>query len=530
MKLRKKVLITCITLTGLNIFSPVNAQTVGTKKAKPNILLILADDIGYSDIGCYGSEISTPNLDKLAQGGVRFRQFYNMAKCNPTRSSLLTGQYQGNQESVNIAISLKEQGYETMHCGKEHFDKWVPKSAYAQNCFDQSLSYWTLNEFLMPKDSSFMRPFVLNGKELRADEIEYSDAIFYKPNVVTDYAIKFLDTANTDEKPFFLYMAYNVAHFPLQALSEDIAEYRGKYKQGWDVLRKKRYEKLIEQGLIDKKTKLSPPEDNINKFRPPLLSKGPWKNVHKYRPWEELRESEKDTLDLEMAVYAAMIDRMDQNIGRLIQKLKDMGEFDNTLIVFLTDNGSCPYWARSNKKIPIGTTDSKWSLSAAWANLGNTPYRYYKQYGHEGGCNTHFIAHWPKHIKANTIEEQTGHVLDLYPTFLELSGAEITPDLDGKSLLPVLEGKKRKVPEFYVSGHKDFRMFRKGDWKVIQVNRTNWELYNIEKDPTELNNLAEVESEKFNELKALCKVWIEQHPLVGKTAQVKKTPKKIKQK
>jgi len=509
-----------LTLALVSVFYVAEAKSDGKKK-QPNILLIIADDIGYSDISCYGSEIKTPNLDKLAEGGVRFKQFYNMAKCNPTRSSLLMGQYQGNDQSVNIAMRLKEQGYETYHCGKEHFDVWVPESGYSQNSFDKSFTFWTLNEFLMPRDSTLMRPFVLNGKELKNNEIEYTDSVFYKPNVVTDYALKFLDESENEEKPFFLYMAYNIAHFPLQALPEDIAKYRNKYKVGWDELREKRYERLIELGLVDKKTQLSSPEDNNNKFRPPLFKRGQFKDVHKYREWNSLRESEKDSLDLEMAVFAAMIDRMDHNIGRLVQKLKDMGEYENTLIVFLTDNGSCPYFARSRKSGQVGTADSKWSLSAAWANLGNTPFRYYKQYGHEGGCNTHFIAHWPKHIKANSIEKQTGHLLDLYPTFLQIAGAEISPELDGKSLLPVLKGKKRKEPEFYVSGHKHFRMFRQGDWKLIQVNRTTWELYNMKEDPTELNNLADEEKDMFEELKSLCTNWIEQHPLVGKTGQSK---------
>jgi len=496
------------------------AFVVGKGKKKPNILLIMADDIGYSDIGCYGSEIKTPNIDKLAEGGVRFKQFYNMAKCNPTRSAMLMGQYQGDNQSVNMAKRLKEHGYETIHCGKEHFDVWVPESGYAQNSFDKSFAYWTLNEFLMPADSTFMKPFVLNGKALKADEIEYNNPVFYKPDVVTDYALRFLD--EKEDKPFFLYMAYNIAHFPLQALPDDIAKYRNTYKIGWDQLRQNRYERQIELGLIEKNTRLSPPENNINRFRPPIYKKGKFKDVHRYREWNSLRASEQDSLDLEMAVFAAMVDRMDQNIGRLIQKLKDMGEYENTLIVFLTDNGSCPYYARSQKStLPIGVADSKWSLSAAWANLGNTPFRYYKQYGHEGGCNTHFIAHWPKQIKANTIEKQTGHVLDLYPTFLEMAGAEKSFDLDGQSLLPLFKGKKRNASVFYVSGHKQFRMFRKGDWKLIQVNKTTWELYNIKNDPTELSNLAMVNTAVFEELKVLCQSWIEEHPLVGKTGQSK---------
>ncbi|TLX73510.1 arylsulfatase [Labilibacter sediminis] len=503
----------------------ISSITIYGKGKKPNILLIMADDIGYSDIGCYGSEINTPNLDMLAEGGVRFKQFYNMAKCNPTRSAMLMGQYQGNENSVNIATRLKAQGYETMHCGKEHFDVWVPQSGYAQNCFDKSFAYWTLNEFLMPGDSTFMKPFVLNGKALKAHEIEYNNPEFYKPDVVTDYALKFLN--EKQEKPFFLYMAYNIAHFPLQALPEDIAKYRNRYKVGWDKLRQQRYERQLEMGLIEKNTVLSPPEDNINRFRPPIFKKGKFKDVHRYREWESIRLSEQDSLDLEMSVFAAMIDRMDQNIGRLIQKLKVMGEYENTLIIFLTDNGSCPYFARSqNSTLPIGVADSKWSLSAPWANLGNTPFRYFKQYGHEGGCNTHFIAHWPDHIKPNSIESQTGHVLDLYPTFLELAGDKDVGGLDGQSLLPVLKGKKREEPEFYVSGHKQFRMFRRGDWKLIQVNKTSWELYNIKEDPTELSDLSETHPDVLEELKKVCQNWMEEHPLVGKSGMSKLKSKK----
>lgn len=469
----------------------------------PNIVLIMADDIGISDIGCYGSEIETPNIDMLANEGLRFTTYYNMAKCNPTRSSMLTGLYNGGNGAVHIAQLTKNAGYYNIMSGKEHFDNWVPDYCKAENVFDNSFYFWATTEYFRPSSGEFERPFYLDGHELKAEDIEYKKSPMYKTDFITDYALKWLDKAFEKEDPFFLYLPYHAAHYPLQARSEDIEKYRGKYLKGWDLLRQQRFEKMQEQGVLPENAKLSPPEGNLNKFRGPLVPA-----YTDYYPWESLSEAQKDSLDLEMAVFAAIIDRMDENIGRVINKLRENGKLENTLIMFLVDNGSCPYYTNKIKDVQPGSANSYWSLRSTWANLGNTPYRQYKQCGHEGGSHTPFIAYWPSVIKPNTITEQPGHVVDIAPTFLDILDIQYpdtikgfaTIPLHGKSLLPVFNGEEREEPEYFISGMEKFRMFRSGDYKIVKLNNGNWELYNIKNDPTEMENLAEKIPEKVEAL------------------------------
>lgn len=464
------------------------------EKTKPNIILIMGDDIGYSDIGCYGSEISTPNIDKLANKGLKFTTFYNMAKCNPTRSSMLTGLYKGGNGAVHIAQLTKQAGYYNIMSGKEHFDEWVPDYCKAENVFDHSFYFWATTEYFRPPSGEFERPFYLEGRQIKADEISYRKAPMYKTDFITDYALDWMDEAFEKEDPFFLYLPYHAAHYPLQARPEDIAKYRGKYLKGWDRLRMERFEKMKKTGIIDPNVKMSPAESNLNKSRGPLVPE-----YTDYYPWETLSDAQKDSLDLEMAVFAAIIDRMDQNIGRVLDKLEKSGRADNTLIMFLVDNGSCPFYSNKIKDVAPGPADSYWSLRTTWANLGNTPYRQYKQCGHEGGSNTPFIAHWPGVIAPNTITHQPGHVVDLAPTFLDIlqtnyptsiNGHAALP-LHGQSLLPVFQGQQRPEPDFFISGFTEkFRMFRSGDWKMARVNGEPWELYNLKEDRTETNDLA----------------------------------------
>jgi len=480
------------------------------KPERPNIILIMGDDIGYSDIGCYGSEINTPNLDYLAQNGLRFRTFYNAAKSEPSRSLLLTGLYQGDDRSLNIASVLRQNGYYTMHAGKEHFFKWVPESCYAVNAFDTSFYYWAINQYLIPPDSMFKNPFYLHGKKLSIDKMLTGPNSFYKTDVETNYALAFLEEARKRNKPFFLYLAYNAAHFPLQAMPEDIAKYRGKYKEGWDVIRQRRYERMRAMGLLTEKYKLSPPSSNINKYRGhPKGDEEIRAKIPLYRPWISLTEKEKDELDLEMAVYAAMIDRMDQNIGRIIQWLKKNNLFENTVIMYLSDNGACPYDSNRDFDHPPGGADSYRSLCAAWANMGNTPFKYFKQFGHEGGCHTHFIVHWPAQIAGGTFTDEPGHITDIFPTLLDIAdckypettGTLPTIPLHGKSLLPVFKGGIRDTLNEFMSGHtENFRMFRSGDWKIVRSNGEKWELYHLAEDPSEINNLAEKMPEKVVEI------------------------------
>ncbi len=464
---------------------------------RPNIILIVGDDIGFSDIGCFGSEIKTPNLDKLAAGGLRFGSFYNMAKCNPSRSSLFTGLYLPRAHSDNarsFVSFFNEAGYVTAISGKEHFDRWVPKRCYATETFDRSLTFWATTEYFIPPDGTFEEPFILDGKKVQPTELDYEKKPFYKTDVFTDYALRWMEQAHNEDKPFFIYLPYHAAHYPLQARPEDIARYRGKYRRGWDEIRRERFERQKKLGIIDPSCRLSPPEDNINKYRGPFR-----KDIYTYREWDTLSDEEKDALDLEMAVFAAMVDRLDQNIGRMIAKLEELDERDNTLIMFFSDNGSCPYDSNRDFSVPPGGAASYRTLCAAWANVGDTPFRFYKQYGHEGGAHTHFIANWPKVIKRG-ICRAPAHLVDLYPTFLEILGKKYPhsvdgkqlPTLDGKSILPLFKGKSRTPPDLFISGYTNrFRMVRKGDWKIVKVNNEAWELYNLKTDPTELTNLAE---------------------------------------
>ena len=468
-------------------------------QSRPNIILIMGDDIGFSDIGAYGSEIKTPNLDLLAQEGIRFSTFYNMSKCNPTRSSLLTGLYKGGEGAVSMAGLLKQNGYQTMMSGKEHFDEWVPEYCRVEENFDERFYFWINTEFFIPPDGVFDNPFIYNGKELTVDEIDYEREPFFKTDVFVDYALRWLNEKEND--PFFLYLPFHAAHYPLQARPEDIEKYIDIYKQGWDQLRDKRYGRLLEMGLIPEKAKLSTPTDNIHQRRRGVqegTSKGDL--IPKYRPWDSLTDIEKEELGLEMAVFAAMVDRMDQNIGRVIDWLKEHNELDNTIILYLSDNGSCPYDSNVDLSVPPGPAHSYRTLSAAWANLGNTPFRYFKQFGHEGGSHTQLIVHWPEGIEARgEITDQPGHVVDIFPTILDIAGINYPQtyqgypsiELHGSSLLPVLQGEQREEPGFFISGNGEpFRMFRKGKWKIVRANNDSWELYDLEEDPTETKDLA----------------------------------------
>lgn len=491
-------------------------QEAKTENKKPNIILILGDDIGYSDIGAYGSEIKTPNLDKLASEGIRFSNFYNMSKCEPSRSTLFSGLYQGGKNTLNFAQILKNEGYYVIHSGKEHWMKWAPEHVFAKNVFDQSLTFEAMNEFFEPPSGKFARPFILNGDTVNASQIYREKEPFFKTDALTDNALKWMEKPVKNKQPFFLFLGYGAAHYPLQARPEDIAKYRGTYMKGWDNIRAERLDRLKKIGLISENTALSPPSSNVNKFRGhPEGDEERRAKIPLYRPWNTLNEKEKDEMDLEMSVFAAMVDRMDQNIGRVLRYLDDNGIAENTIVIFLSDNGSCPYDSNRDFDFPPGVAEGFRTLSAAWANVGNTPFKYFKQYGHEGGAHTHFIFSWPQKVSPGTITHQTGHIIDIAPTLLQAAGIKypeqfgnLKPQpLQGSSLLPVLLGKERKEPEFYISGWTDkFRMFRKNEWKIVKLNGEDWELYNLKDDPTEINNLAASMTEKLTELENAYKI------------------------
>ena len=487
---------------------PVEKPTV----QKPNIVLILGDDIGYSDIGPFGSEIKTPNLDRLADEGIRFSNFYNMAKCEPSRSTLFSSLYEGGKNAVNFAEILKNAGYYVIHSGKEHWMKWAPSRVFAKNIFNQSLTFEAMNEFFVPPSGEFARPFVLNGDTLKGiDGIYHEKDPFFKTDALTDNALRWMDEPVKKGQPFFLFLGYGAAHYPLQARPEDIEKYRGTYKKGWDKIREERMGRLKNMGLIAEDTQLSPPSSNINKFRGhPKGDEERRAKISLYRPWNTLDEKEQEEMDLEMSVFAAMVDRMDQNIGRVLNYLDENGIADNTIVIYLSDNGSCPYDSNRDFDFPPGVADGFRTLCAAWANVGNTPFRYFKQYGHEGGAHTHFILRWPEKVNPGTITQQTGHIIDIAPTLLEAANTpypekleNITPQpLEGSSLMPILTGGERKEPDFYISGWtENFRMYRQHDWKIVKVNGEDWQLYNLKKDPTEINNLADLMPEKVKELK-----------------------------
>jgi arylsulfatase len=421
-----------------------------------------------------------------------------------------TGHYTGDNRSIGLGELLKSSGYYTIHSGKEHFKEWVPKSVYAKNAYDESYTFWAANEFFIPPDSTFERPFILQGDTLHARDLYHHGDEFFKTDAFTDFALDKLQAQEGKDRPFFLYLPYGAAHYPLQARQEDIDKFRGKYLVGWDSVRQKRYKKMIALEILDAKYQLSEPSSNINKFRGhPKGDEELRANIPLYRPWDSLSEKEKEALDLEMAVFAAMVHRMDYNIGRVIDYLEETNQLENTLIMFLSDNGSCPYDSNKDFDHLPGDPAGYRTLSAAWANAGNTPFKYFKQYGHEGGAHTHFIAHWPSVINPNQITNQPAHLVDIYPTLLDAVGIEYpemvngqpTLPLHGSSMAPIFRGEQREEPVRLVSGFRDrFRMYRERDWKIVNTNGEGWALYNLEEDLTETSDLAEEHPEKLQEL------------------------------
>ena len=464
------------------------------RDTRTNIVLILADDLGFSDLGCYGGEIETPNLDKLAAEGLRFSQFYNCAKCAPTRTSILTGLYhqqtdiKESRNCVTIAEVLRRAGYTTLASGK-----WHVGSTPLDRGFDRYFGMLGGScSYFVPDDT-----FRMDRKPFKT-----SDKNFYTTNAFTDYALTFLDEAAQKEKPFFLYLAYNAPHYPLHALPEDIEKYRGRYRKGWDVIRRERYERLVKLGLIDKKWAMSARGADRHK------------SFSDIPPWEQVEDQQAE--DLNMAVYAAMVDRMDQNIGRVLNKLKALEIEDNTLVMFLSDNGGCPYERNRTKDIPPGPAESYRTYDSPWANVSNTPFRLYKRFNHEGGHATPFIVRWPALIKsAGAITHQVGHIIDVMATCVQVGrteypsrvrGRQIAP-LEGKSLLPIFAGRTRKGHGELFWEFMQNKAVRKGKWKLVTLGKNPWELYDMEADRTEQHNLASKMPEKVKELSGLYEAW-----------------------
>jgi arylsulfatase A-like enzyme len=456
--------------------------------AKPNIVLILADDLGYSDLGSYGGEIETQNLDALAAGGMRFTQFYNTAKCAPTRCALLTGCYHREVQNlktdstITLAQAMRWAGYTTLMTGK-----WHLSSTPLQKGFDRYFGHLSGATNYFIGDDTF---------RLDDEPFEVPKEGFYTTDANTDYAIRFLDEASKKDKPFFLYMAYNAPHYPLQAPRDDIEKYRGRYMKGWDQLRRERHQRQLQMGLVKSQWKLTPRDDEVV-------------------AWEILSDEKKQFEDLTMATYAAMVDRLDRNIGRLITKIKEMGVWDNTLLLFLSDNGACPFQRTKRPEIPPWRPDSYLTYHKGWAQLCNTPFRLYKQNQHEGGISTPLIVHWPGVINANSITDQPGHLIDVMATLLDITGTSYPSQWDGhqlrplrgRSLLPILKGQKREPhPELFFEFAR-YKGLRAGRWKIAWY-KGPWELYDVEADRTELDNLADKMPQKVAELAARHEAWV----------------------
>ena len=526
----------------------------------PNIIIIMADDMGWSDIGCYGGEIQTPNLDGLAKGGLRFTQFYNTARCCPTRASLLTGlyahqagvghmmgdrgydSYRGDlsRNAVTIAEVLKGSGYRAYQSGKWHVSRFTapegPKHNWPlQRGFDRF--FGTIHGA-----GSFYDP---NSLTLDNTQIAPWEDFFYT-EAINGFACRYIreHRAEHPEKPFFLYVAHTAPHWPMHARPEDIARYHGRYAKGWDHLRAERYERLKKMKLIDENWKLSPRDPRSKS----------WKDVD-LKPWEQRC----------MEVYAAMVDRLDRGVGDIVQSLKDTGQFENTLILFLADNGACaenygrgdnqakaipdptlrrpmasgelqrrmePLFTRDGRPIRTGRgvmpgpDDTYIAYGLSWANASNTPFREYKHWVHEGGISSPLIAHWPKGIrsgvfgnrraaKEGTLVDAPAHLIDLMATCVDVSGATYPqkyagrniPAMEGVSLLPAFVGKEIVRPNPIFWEHEGNRAIRKGDWKLVSKHRGELELYNIRKDRSELDNLAGAMPGKVKELSQEWHQW-----------------------
>ena len=464
---------------------------------RPNIVLVMADDLGFSDLGCYGGEIATPNLDGLAAEGMRFTQFYNNAKCTQTRASLLSGLYHQQTKNlkennhVTIAEVLRVAGYTTLMSGKWHVAKTPPERGFDRyfGFLSGAVNFFTGMDYATGK----------NLMRLDAEVFKVPSSGFYTTDAFTDYAIEFLDEASRKDKPFFLYLAHNAPHFPLHALPEDVAKYRGKYLKGWDALRAERHARMVRMGVIDPHWALSPRDAIVP-------------------AWDTLSRAEQQQEDLLMAVYAAMVDRLDQNMGRLLARLDRLGVAENTVVIFLSDNGACPYDFNDTPDLPPGPAESYRTYNSPWANAGNTPFRLYKQWSHEGGVSTPLIVRWPGRIEAaGTFSDQLGHVIDLMPTCVELAGADYPRRFNGHavlptegiSLVPALTGDRGRRDDPVFWEYKGNRAVRIGKWKLVAERSNDWELYDVKADRCESSDLVQQQPERTAAMARLFDDWAE---------------------
>jgi len=514
----KRILSLVVLLFSLG--DPISAAT------RPNVVFILADDMGWSDLGCYGGEIATPTLDSLATGGLRFTQFYNTARCWPTRGSLLTGYYAqqihrdalpeapGGMQGVRqkwarlLPEFLKPAGYRTYHSGKWHIDGKVLSGG-----FDRSLD--TVNPGNL---------FTASGN--RIDDVPVKppadESGYYSTVAIADHAIECLKdhAANHADAPFFQYIAFLAPHFPLHALPEDIAKYRDRYAGGWDAMREARFQKQTKLGLIH--TTLSKLEPNVGppyEFPEVLKKFGPGE-INRPIPWTDLNDEQRRFQSMKMSIHAAMVDRMDQEIGRVIAQIRKMGALDNTLIFFASDNGaSAEMMVRNGGHDPQavpGSAATYLCLGPGFSSACNTPFRRHKSWEYEGGCATPLIVHWPAGFKAKgELRETPAHVIDIVPTVLAVAGVEKPaqwegepiPAAPGKNLLPAFE-KDVTIPRDCLWWmHEGHRAVRVGDLKLVADKGAPWELYDLKFDRSEQHDLAAARPDKVKELEA---VWQKQ--------------------
>ncbi|MFC5051846.1 arylsulfatase [Rubritalea spongiae] len=479
---------------------------------KPNILIIMADDMGYSDIACFGGEIETPNIDTLAAAGMRFGNFYTDAKCGPSRAAMMTGQFShlGRlRVGATFAEILKPLNYRTLMTGKWHqgpkptdygFDRYY-------GLVDGCCNFWNPGLEARPGEGKPGRKKQMGDKariwgiEDQLIETGYTpkDKNFYTTDAFTDYAVERLEEYKNEENPFLLYVAYTAPHYPLHAWPEDIAKYKDTYTVGWDAIRNSRYQRMLEMGIINEKFKLSPRDNEVD-------------------AWDELTAEEQQKQAKLMAVYAAMIDRMDQGIGKIINKLKETGQYENTMIIFMSDNGACAEPPNTDPNIPPGPVEGYRSVGKGWANASSTPFRLYKATSHEGGTRAPMILSWPGVTKPGSFSDHVCHLIDFVPTFMEITGATYPTEIRGRklkktngiSILPTLNGEEQKQHPYLAWERGGSKAIRIGDWKLVsqksKSKNTPWELYNLADDPVELNDLASQHPEK---LKTMEKKWLQ---------------------
>jgi len=529
-------------LAGTALGHTINAMAEGA--SRPNIIMMLVDDMRYSVPGCYGRKMRTPKLDAIAAGGLRLTQCHNMARCCPTRASLMTGLYPHqvglgrnghslNHSGMTLAEALKLAGYNTAMAGKWHLSETLchPDKKKHQQWINHQINYGPFGPVdSYPTRRGFDRfygviwgvinhfdPFSLVEDETPVKEVPED---YYFGDAITDKAIDYIQDFSKSDKPFFLYYAHCAPHWPLHARQEDIKKYEDMYQGGWEKLRKDRYARQVEMGLFDTEKAVLPP----------LMDGGD--------TWDSLSEERRAYEARKMAVHAAMVDRIDQNLGRLIDALKETGQYDNTLIIFMADNGASPErveWGpgydrpsetRDGEKLLygydnppldlVGSQKTYVSIGPAWANAANTPFRYWKKESYEGGANTPCILYWPKGLKCTpgSMTNTPAHVMDVMPTCLELAQQEYPESyqnnsllpLEGKSLADLLHGETIQREEEYYFEHERGRAVRKAGWKLVAPSDKpeQWELYHIENDLTEMKDLSEANQEKA---KALLEDW-----------------------